>query len=135
MAETVMVHLAGALLVGSMLMTSMRRLRVLALLGGLVALLHLAMTGAFGAMHVWLVLFVAANAVQLAVLLYRARTGDLGREERELLEHVLQVEEPSRQRRLLGLRAFVGAWRAERRAQERRAHRPGGKVVDELASE
>ncbi len=103
MGEAGIAHLAAALLVASMLMTSMRPLRVLALLAGLAALLYLILAGTFAAFHVWLVLFVAANAVQLAVLLYRSRTGDLGREEHELLEHVLRVEEPSRQRRLLGL--------------------------------
>jgi CRP-like cAMP-binding protein len=96
-------HLAAALLVAAMLMASMRRLRLLALGAGLVALLHVALTAPLAAMHLWLALFVLANAIQLAVLLHRSRTCDMGREERELLEHVLRVEEPTRQRRLLGL--------------------------------
>lgn len=96
-------HLAAVLLVAAMLMTSMWRLRLLALAAGIAALAHVGLRGAFAAWHVWLALFVIANAVQLAVLLYRSRTGDMGREERELLEHVLRVEEPARQRRLLGL--------------------------------
>jgi len=96
-------HLAAALLVAAMLMTSMRRLRLLALGAGIVALLYVALIGPLAAVHLWLALFVLANAVQLAVLLYRSRTGDMAREARELLEHILRVEEPARQRRLLGL--------------------------------
>ncbi len=99
----VMLHFAAALLVVAMLMTSMRRLRWLALAAGLAAVGHAAIEGAFAAFHGWLLLFIAVNACQLAVLLHRSRTGDLRREERALLEHVLQVQEPASQRRLLGL--------------------------------
>lgn len=53
--------------------------------------------------HLAALLFVLANAAQLAILRYRSRVGDMDREARELLEHVLRVEVPARQRRMLGL--------------------------------
>lgn len=96
-------HLAALLLVAAMLASSMRRLRMFALGAGIVALVHLAIVRRFDAALFWVVLFVFANAAQLAILRYRSRAGDMDREERELLEHVLRVEEPASQRRMLGL--------------------------------
>lgn len=104
---TALAHLAALLLVVAMLTTSVRRLRMLAMAAGIVGLAHVALNGAVGgAVSLWLLAFVLANGARLAVLLVRARTGDLRREERELIEHVLRVEEPARQRRLLGLLAW-----------------------------
>lgn len=100
---TALAHLAALLLVAAMLVTSMRRLRMLALGAGIAALVHLAMARQFGPALFWVALFVLANAAQLAILRYRSRMGDMDREERELLEHVLRVEEPASQRRMLGL--------------------------------
>lgn len=96
-------NLAALLLVAAMLASSMRRLRLFALAGGLAALLHLLLAGQFDTTTFWVVAFLLANAVQLAVLLYRSRTGDMRSDERELLEHVLRVEDPANQRRMLGL--------------------------------
>jgi CRP-like cAMP-binding protein len=46
-------------------------------------------------------LFAAVNAVRLLAIHRRARKGTMTREERALIEQVLQVEEPAQQRRLL----------------------------------
>lgn len=97
------------LLTCAMLMRSMMRLRLLALLAGLVALTHLWLRGADSGGVPWVALFVAVNAAQLALMLYRARRGTMLREERELLEQVLQVEEPAHQRRLLDLMTWRDA--------------------------
>ncbi|MCL4672016.1 MAG: cyclic nucleotide-binding domain-containing protein [Sphingomonadaceae bacterium] len=98
-----LIHLAGALLVASMVMTGLRPLRMLALAAGLAALAWAVLGGAGWVVILWTGLFVLANAVQLAIMVQRGRTGDLRAEERELLGHVLGVEEPSGQRRLLDL--------------------------------
>lgn len=98
-----LIHLAGALLVGAMVMTGLRALRIMALCAGLIALAWAVLTDAGWAAMLWTGLFVLANAVQLAIMVQRGRTGDLRAEERELLGHVLGVEEPAGQRRLLDL--------------------------------
>ena len=99
----ILIHLAAALLVAAMVMTTLRRLRVVALAAGLLAVSGLALSGGPVSAILWAGLFVLVNAVQLAVMLYRSRTGDMRTEERELLEHVLRIEEPARQRRMLDL--------------------------------
>jgi len=99
----ILIHLAAALLVAAMVMTTLRRLRVVALAAGLLAVSGLALSGGQVSAILWAGLFVLVNAVQLAVMLYRSRTGDMRTEERELLEHVLRIEEPARQRRMLDL--------------------------------
>lgn len=99
----VLIHLACALLVGAMLMTSLRALRLLALAGGLVAMLYFVLSGQGGAGLAWATLFVLANGAQIALLLHRSRLGDMSSEERELLRGILRVEEPAHQRRLIGL--------------------------------
>ena len=96
-------HLAALLLVAAMLATSTRSMRMLALAAGVAALVHLTMAQRFDAALFWTLLFVFANAARLAILRARSRVGDMDREERELLEHVLRVEEPDSQRRMLGL--------------------------------
>ena len=52
---------------------------------------------------IWPALLVAVNAAQLAAMIQRSRTGDQREEERELLGHVLGIEEPAGQRRLRDL--------------------------------
>ena len=96
-------HLSYIFLITSMMMTSLRYLRILALLSGLAAIVHFTFRTQDNASLVWELLFVIANGLQLAILLYRSRKRDMRAEEARLLEHVLQVQEPSQQRRLLDL--------------------------------
>ena len=96
-------HLAGALLVASMAMTAMRTMRMLALAAGLCALAWVVLAGKGWVVAIWPALLIAVNAVQLAVMIQRSRTGDQREEERELLSHVLGIEEPAGQRRLRDL--------------------------------
>jgi membrane protein implicated in regulation of membrane protease activity len=104
-------HLAGALLVASMAMTTMRAMRMLALAAGLVALAWIMLRGNGAdtglAVAIWPALLVAVNAMQLAVMIQRSRTGDLREEERELLGHVFGIEEPTGQRRLRDLLRWI----------------------------
>lgn len=96
-------HLAGALLVGSMVMTSIRALRLVALAAGAAALGWVLLDGRGWDLAIWPALLVLVNAAQLASMIRRSRTGDQREEERELLGHVLGVEEPAGQRRLRDL--------------------------------
>jgi len=96
-------HLSCVLLIASMLMTSLRWLRVLALGSGLAAMAHFIFRTQDNASLVWAMLFVLANGLQLVLMQLRARRHHLSSEERELLEGVLQVQEPHHQRRLMGL--------------------------------
>lgn len=98
-----LMHLAGALLVASMAMTSMRTMRMLALAAGLCALVWVLLAGKGWLLAIWPALLVAVNGAQLAVMIQRSRTGDQREEERELLGHVLGIEEPAGQRRLRDL--------------------------------
>lgn len=96
-------HLSYIFLITSMLMTSLRNLRVLALLSGLAAMAHFTFRTQDNASFVWELLFVLANGIQLALLLYRSRRRPMRDEEARLLQQVLEVEEPAQQRRLLDL--------------------------------
>lgn len=95
--------IAGLLLVVAMAMASMRWLRVLALGAGLAALAVVLLVDLGTVGNLLVIAFVVVNAVQLVRLILRTRAHHLSAEERELLEGVLEVQEPDHQRRLLGL--------------------------------
>ena len=94
-------HLSYIFLITSMMMSSLRQLRVLALLSGLAAMAHFVFQTRDNASLVWETMFVLANGCQLALLVYRSRRGFLRAEEVALMENVLEVQEPAHQRRLL----------------------------------
>lgn len=100
---TAFAHLALFLLLVGSLMTAMRHVRFALLAAGLAALVHLLAGGAGGVLTIWIVLILIANAVQFLILVAGSRFGNFHAEERQLLDHVLQVEEPAQQRRLLDL--------------------------------
>ena len=101
--DYLLLHLSWLLLIIAMVMRSLRSLRILALLSGFVAIVHLAIRAPDSASLLWAVAFVLANGILLALMLFRSRRGNMDKEERELLEFVLRVEEPAQQRRLLDL--------------------------------
>lgn len=94
---------AGFLLVAAIANTSMRGLRVLALLAGAAALFAAVTVDADGLVTLLIAVFIIINALQLLRLLLRTRRHHLSAEERELLEGVLEVQDPEQQRRLMGL--------------------------------
>lgn len=100
---TAFAHVALILLLAASMFTSMRMVRIAALAAGVAALVHVFGMQGGGGFGFWIVLLVIANAVQLAILIGGSRLGNFHSEERQLLEHVLQVEDPGRQRRLLDL--------------------------------
>ncbi|MGN6499462.1 MAG: cyclic nucleotide-binding domain-containing protein [Tsuneonella sp.] len=108
-AAQVFLQLTCVLLVAAMLMNSLRTLRMLALAAGLSAVLYFALSGRAGSTLIWASLFVLANGVQLARLLIGSRLSKMRPEERELLEDILRVDDPAKQRRLLGLLSWRDA--------------------------
>lgn len=95
--------LALALLVAGFLSGTLRTLRILALLAALAAAVHFAILRPDGTALVIVLLLLFANLVQLALMLARARSGMTRREERELVQLILKVEDPKNQNRLLDL--------------------------------
>lgn len=94
--------MAGAvLLVVSALAPRVRLIRFFGLLAGIAFAIHFAWNPGGGSWLVFAILFALANGVQLAMLEYRARSGKMLDDERELFEQVMRIEEPSKQRRLL----------------------------------
>lgn len=93
--------LAGLLLVLAMLVGKIRHLRMLALAAGVVAVLWFALVTPNRTFLVLSLLFVLGNAIRLAILLRNSRPRAMRDEERKLLEHVLQVQDPAQQRYLL----------------------------------
>lgn len=80
---------AALLLIMAMAMTTIRRLRWLALAAGLFGLIHVVASDA-GFVPMLLVLaFVLVNLVQLAVLWNRSRKGTMLEEEKALFDHLL----------------------------------------------
>ncbi|WAT18617.1 cyclic nucleotide-binding domain-containing protein [Aurantiacibacter sp. MUD11] len=94
---------AGVLLVAAVAMASLRWVRILALAAGVAALVYVILVGLGTIGDVLVAAFVIVNAVQLLLLLLRSRRHHLSDEERELLEGVLQVQDPEQQRHLLDL--------------------------------
>lgn len=94
-----LVHLAAALAVASLLTARMRRLRILALGAGVVALAGFAFMESAAGMF-WFAAFASVAAAQLYLMRARASRGMLLDEERELFAHVIRIEEPSQQRHL-----------------------------------
>ncbi|BDI60812.1 Crp/Fnr family transcriptional regulator [Qipengyuania nanhaisediminis] len=95
--------LAGVLLIAAMIPQQVRLIRVLALFAGLFAVLHFAISDGLGTGLVLALAFLGINAARYAQLVRRARSGVMTREERELFNHVMQIEEPAQQSRLRDL--------------------------------
>lgn len=98
-----LLHVTGALLVAAMLARSLRALRILALAAGVAALAWCLVSGQGGAPLLWTIAFGVVCAGQLFLLTQRTRVGRMRAEERALLEDILRVEDPAKQRRLIGL--------------------------------
>lgn len=99
----VFAHLAAVLLIAAALQRRPRIMRLLVTLGGALALIHFALSGAGLAWMFWSALFTAINAVHYAALAMRARSGKLLEEERELFDEVMKIGEPGQQRHLRDL--------------------------------
>lgn len=95
--------IAGIVLVAAMVPHQVRLMRLLLLVGGIFAVLFFAFNGNVGPEFALAILFVAVNGARLYQLWNRARSGSITSEERELFDHVMQIEDPSKQSRLRDL--------------------------------
>ncbi|MEZ5695231.1 MAG: cyclic nucleotide-binding domain-containing protein [Sphingomonadaceae bacterium] len=96
-------HLSYIFLIASMMMTSLRKLRILALCSGLAAMAHFLLRTQDNVSLAWEAIFTLTNATQLAILIYRSRKLDLREKERALVEDTLGFDDALDWRRLLAL--------------------------------
>ena len=115
---------AAILLLAAFSLTSIRNLRLLALGAGMLAIAH------FGLLERnWLglglaILFTLVNGARIASLLGRARKGTVLDQERELFEHVMQIDDPARQSRMRDLISWREIAAGEILMREGEAHPP-----------
>lgn len=91
------------LLVAAMAMGSLRNVRMVAAVAGIAGTAHFALRDGLAGTTILLALFTIAAIVQVVVQMRRAARGFASAEEQRLIEEVLEVSEPSHQKRLLDL--------------------------------
>jgi CRP-like cAMP-binding protein len=101
--------IAGVALVAAMLPHQVRTIRILCLVAGLFGLLHFVLTHQWGVGLMLAAAFLIVNALRFNELLVRARSGTITSEERELFDHVMQIEDPGKQSRLRDLMTWTDA--------------------------
>lgn len=94
---------AGIALVAAMLPHQVRNIRILCLAAGLFGLLYFIFAQEWGFGLVLAAVFLLINAMRFSELIKRARAGTMTSEERELFDHVMQIEDPTKQNRLKDL--------------------------------
>lgn len=95
--------LAGVALVVAIVPHQVRMIRLFCLAAGILATAHFALVHGVGAGLALALAFTLLGAMRLYQLHQRARGGEMTSEEQELFDHVMQIEEPSQQRRLRDL--------------------------------
>ena len=101
-AENWLLAIAAVLMIAAMLATSIRNLRIGALLAGIAAMLHFALLQNWAALAL-IGLITFANGARFLALVRRSGRGDILDDERELFEHVMQVQDPAQHGRLRDL--------------------------------
>lgn len=104
--ETILVWIAGLAAVAAMVPHQVRMIRLLSLFSGLAVLVYfslIALDTGPGLPLLFAAAFVVINASRLAELFRRARNGNMTKEERELFQHVMKIEDPAKQDRLRDL--------------------------------
>jgi len=94
---------AGLLLIASMIPHQVRHIRLIGVAAGLLGAAYFALADGVGAGLAIAAAYVLVNIARIAELRRRARAGMMTREERELFDHVMQIEEPAQQSRLRDL--------------------------------
>ncbi|MHA7818788.1 MAG: cyclic nucleotide-binding domain-containing protein [Erythrobacter sp.] len=94
---------AGIALVAAMLPHQVRNIRILCLAAGLFGVLAFVFAQDWGLGLVLAAAFLIVNAIRFNELRARAREGTITSEERELFDHVMQIEDPGKQSRLRDL--------------------------------
>ena len=99
--DNVFGHLGYIFIIASMMMTSLRWLRILALISGFAAMVHFMFITSDTVSFAWEVIFTLTNGVQLALLVYHSRKLNLTDHERLLVTETLGMANTSDQRSLL----------------------------------
>lgn len=94
---------SGIALVAAMLPHQVRNIRILCLAAGLFGVLYFLFRQEWGPGLVLAATFLIVNLIRFNELRARAREGTVTSEERELFDHVMQIEDPSNQSRLRDL--------------------------------
>lgn len=76
---------------------------MLLVISGVAGVLYFAVRGEAGWGLAFALVFLAVNAARLFQMWNRARSGSTTREEQELFDHVMRIEDPSKQNRLRDL--------------------------------
>ena len=105
--STIFGWFAGVALVAAMLPHQVRNIRMLCLVAGLFGSLYFIFAQEWGFGLVLAAAFLIVNALRFNELLKRARSGDITSEERELFDHVMQIEDPGKQSRLRDLMTWA----------------------------
>jgi len=95
--------MTAAMLIAAVIVHQVRSIRMFLLAAGVFAAAHLVVTDNVGAEFYVAVVFAFLNAARLYQLWDRARTGNMSKEERELFDHVMKIEDPAKQNRLRDL--------------------------------
>ncbi|MFU7528079.1 cyclic nucleotide-binding domain-containing protein [Qipengyuania sp. ASV99] len=95
--------LAGLALMASMIPHQVRHIRLVSLVAGTLGALYFALAEGLGAGLAFTAAYLIVNIARLFELRRRARSGVMTREERELFDHVMKIEEPLQQSRLRDL--------------------------------
>lgn len=95
--------MTAATLISAVLAHQVRAMRIFLLAGGLFAALHFAVNDNLGPEFYLALVFAVLNAARLYQLWNRARTGSMTKEEQELFDHVMKIEDPAKQNRLRDL--------------------------------
>jgi CRP-like cAMP-binding protein len=94
---------AGIILILAVIPHQVRLMRILLALAGVAGVAYFALQGDLGLGFALALVFLAVNAARLLQLYNRARGGSMTREERELFDHVMRIEDPAKQNRLRDL--------------------------------
>lgn len=95
--------LAGLALIAAMIPHQVRVIRICCLVAGVLASIHFGLTQGAGVGFALAVAFLAVNFARFLELHLRARRGVMTREERDLFNHVMKIEDPGNQSRLRDL--------------------------------
>ena len=95
--------IAGIALILAVIPHQVRDMRLLLVIAGVGGVLYFAFQEPLGLGFVIALLFLAVNAARLFQMWNRARGGSMTREEQELFDHVMRIEDPGKQNRLRDL--------------------------------
>lgn len=101
--STIFGWFAGIALVAAMFPHQVRNIRIVCLAAGLFGVLYFVFAQQWGLGLVLAAAFLLVNAMRFNELLQRARSGTMTSEEQELFDHVMKIEDPSKQNRLRDL--------------------------------